>query len=134
MGMVPVRLALSRFAQGQDFSTVSPPMAICEVQPMRHLIPRDHADWLWIPSHVRDGLERYLVEGIPTGSFLQAVLENNFQDAVMRADALNELAFKGYVLFLQRHAHPQAWGSKEAVAKWIDGKGEQCLASSHQAT
>lgn len=39
-----------------------------------------------IPERFKASLGRYVNDGIPTGSFLQCVLENNLFGAVQRAD------------------------------------------------
>lgn len=70
-----------------------------------------------IPEHMRDGARRYLENGIKPGGFMTAVLENNFSEAVMRADTTNIGLLKNYQAFLR--AVPKAcWGSPEAVHQW----------------
>ncbi|MBB6228318.1 flagellar motor switch protein FliG [Polymorphobacter multimanifer] len=39
-----------------------------------------------IPERLRGGLVRYIVKGIPTGHFLQAVISNDLREACARAD------------------------------------------------
>jgi hypothetical protein len=74
-----------------------------------------------LPSHLRDGMRRYLEEGIPTGGFLRAVLENDLMGAVKRASpGTNLLALVDWLL---EHAPADAWGSVEAVSNWIQRPG-----------
>jgi len=43
-----------------------------------------------VPEHMKDGLDRYVRLGIHPGGFLQAVLRNDFAEAMVRADAQNK--------------------------------------------
>ena len=79
-------------------------------------------DYSKIPAHMRGGLERYVEHHIKPGSFLMAVLENNFVLALGRVDDINRehLMQWGDVLYNEL---PQAcWGSPEKVQSWLDNK------------
>ena len=41
----------------------------------------DTAHWALIPQHMRGGIERYVMNGVPPGSFLTAVLSNDLKEA-----------------------------------------------------
>ena len=47
-----------------------------------------------VPAHMVDGLVLYVEDGIPPGSFLLAVLENNLAGAAALADEINKLCLK----------------------------------------
>ena len=75
-----------------------------------------------LPEGMHDGLIRYLVYGLPPGSFLEAVLSNDLLEAVKRCDPVNEAHLADYVKFLYNHAPAQAWGTPERVWSWIESK------------
>lgn len=71
-----------------------------------------------IPSHMHGAIERYIVQGIPPGSFLTAVLSNDLKEAVARADHENQESLVNWVKFLYNHVPGAAWGSPEKVTAW----------------
>ena len=72
-----------------------------------------------VPEPLREGLIMYLVDHVPTGSFLQAVLSNDLHDACRRADEHNRYRLFDIVYFLHNHAPGMAWGSVENVTRWL---------------
>lgn len=78
-------------------------------------------DQYHIPHHCRPGLSLYFAKRRPTGSFLRAVLCNDFVGAVTRADTDNLPALRQYAYFLANEAPDAAWGSQENVDAWIAG-------------
>lgn len=80
------------------------------------------ADWSAIPHHMRGVIERYVMNGIPMGSFLTAIFANDFMEAAGRADSENILALAAYARFLYNSVPSQCKGSYEAVDQWI-GQG-----------
>lgn len=58
------------------------------------------------------------MSGKPTGSFLQAVLENDLKTAVMKADQANYLLLGAIVGYCCNEIPVVCWGSEDAVAKW----------------
>ena len=75
-----------------------------------------------IPDYMRGGLQRYFEQGIPPGDFLMAVLENNLQEAFLRADDTNKNIIGDYVRWLYWEAPGNSWGSPEKVQAWIEKK------------
>jgi hypothetical protein len=78
-----------------------------------------------VPANLHDGLIRYVEQRIPTGSFLRACLEDDWTDAVNRADP-----FTGhYVLciesFIRNVLPAECWGSPEKVHAWIEAGRRQ---------
>lgn len=73
-----------------------------------------------IPENLKDGIDRYVKDHIKTGSFLNAVLENDFAMAVGTADQTSMLNLKGIVVYVFNEIPSDCWGSKEKVAKWLN--------------
>lgn len=78
-----------------------------------------------VPSQLHDGLVNYLAYGIPTGSFLHAVLTNDLVGAVSRADERSAEGLVALVRFLYNMAPAVAWGSDENVALWIEARRKE---------
>lgn len=72
-----------------------------------------------LPEHCREGVRNYIERHQPVGHFLQAVIENNFRAAVLRADDTNSERLKDYAIFFYNHAPSQCHGSREAYKQWI---------------
>jgi hypothetical protein len=58
--------------------------------------------------------------GIPPGSFLEAVLTNNLRCAVERADEYNRDNLVNWVTLLYNHVPAACWGSPEKYQQWVD--------------
>ncbi len=72
-----------------------------------------------IPEYMKGGLLRYLLRGIPPGSFLTALLSNDLRRTFERADDHNQRAVLDYIKFLYNDAPGQVWGSPSKVNDWI---------------
>lgn len=57
-----------------------------------------------IPEHMRGGMLRWILYGIPPGHFLQAVISNDLFGAFSRADDVNAARVQEYCIFLQNYA------------------------------
>ena len=79
------------------------------------------ANWSLIPAHMHDALRAYVEQRRPPGHFLAAVLSNDLRAAVARADDVNALALRGYVVFLYNYVPMGCWGSPAAVRDWTKG-------------
>lgn len=75
-----------------------------------------------LPEHIRDGMRRYLENGIEPGGFLTACLENNFMEAVCLADDINRTKLVEIALFLWGEVSPMVWGSPEKVENYLAQK------------
>ena len=73
-----------------------------------------------IPDYMWTKLINYIVEGVPTGGFLHAILSNDLKRACNAADEANQLAIYDYVFFLHNNAPAACWGSPERVANWME--------------
>ncbi len=76
-----------------------------------------------IPSQMHGAVERYLMQGIPPGSFLTAVLENDLVGSFGRADGENLEAMKGWADFIYNYLPTGCHGSPEVVDDWITSGG-----------
>lgn len=64
------------------------------------------------------GLQLYVEHGIKPGMFLQAVLANDFANAVTLADFHNRELLYEWAIFILNELPPQCWGSWETVRNW----------------
>jgi hypothetical protein len=77
---------------------------------------------------IKKGLDLYASEGIPTGSFLRAVLENNLMLAVVRADPESLRQIREICLYVHNELEPGlCHGSRERVAAWLEMKAAKRL-------
>lgn len=78
-----------------------------------------------LKTSVIDGLRRYAEEGIPTGSFLRAVLENDLHTACEKADIDNASTLHRIVVYIHNELPAACWGGPKKVADWIAYKENQ---------
>ena len=71
-----------------------------------------------LPERFRHGLELWIDEGVPPGSFLRRVLENDLYGAVVAADMQSRRELSELVLWIAQNAPPGSWGSPRAVIAW----------------
>ena len=76
-----------------------------------------------VPLHMRESIIRYLLQGIPFGSFLSAVFADSLVEAAGAADGTNINILPAYAKFLYNYAPRGSWGSREKVSAWIDQGG-----------
>lgn len=74
-----------------------------------------------IPPLVLASLLRYMLDRVPPGDFLRAVLCNDLKNAVVRADAESLAALKPIVQFCYWELPGGVWGNREKVRAWLDG-------------
>ena len=90
--------------------------------------PESDTEYQKLPEQYREGMRRYIEEGIMPGSFLRAVLEDRLHDAVMRCDNISQL--KRIVMWVYTEVPSICWGSPERVRDWMrsrksSGRGER---------
>ena len=68
-------------------------------------------------------LRLYIEEGRPTSHFLMALLSNDLMATLGRADHPNRRAIEDYCLWLRSYAPAACYGSRDAVAEWIERGG-----------
>lgn len=78
-------------------------------------------DELRAPKELRGALRRYFEQGIETGGFLRAVLENNLHEAVARAASPEAIAALPHLAeWIYRHAPNARHGSPERVREFLE--------------
>lgn len=76
-------------------------------------------DW-YIPARMLAALDRYVNQGIRPGSFLTAILANDFTEACMRADDENLRNLPAYAAYLYNELPSACHGSYPKVDAWVD--------------
>lgn len=76
-----------------------------------------------IPDHMKESFREYLINGVPVGHFLTALLCGNLFETYARADEDNQKHVYDYVFFLYNYAPAGAFGDTERVEEWIKHKG-----------
>jgi hypothetical protein len=69
-----------------------------------------------------NSLRRYIERKIETGGFLRAVLENDLNAAVFRADNSNRKLIVQLVQYLEWYCPRDCHGSPEIVKAWLSNK------------
>jgi|WetSurMetagenome_2_1015567.scaffolds.fasta_scaffold01476_32 hypothetical protein len=78
-----------------------------------------------IPEYMFSGIDLYLEIGMLPGSFLTAVISNDFVGAVSTADGENIRNLPAYANFFYNYTPETCWGSKEKMEKWIEEKQKE---------
>ena len=78
---------------------------------------RDYAETSIHPI-IWERLVEYAQTGREVGGFLTSVLENNFKEAVARADRDNLLHIRAIMLFIANELPAQCQGSKDRMRWW----------------
>lgn len=73
-----------------------------------------------IPFRMFSGIINYVEHNIPPGDFLLAILKNDLKRACLHADDENIDLIPVYISFFYWNIPSIAWGSKEAVRKWVE--------------
>lgn len=80
----------------------------------------------YVPSHIREGLRRYVEDGIRPGSGLRSILEDRpLSEIVSRVDGDVEAHLGTIYRFLYNHMPAAAHGSSERVQAWMEHRGMQ---------
>ena len=87
-----------------------------------------------IPEHMRPGVMRYIMKGIPPGGFLTAVLENDLFEAMSRADSDNIEALRNWVLFIYNCVPSTCWGSQSTITEWMTRGGWEGLYNNDESS
>jgi hypothetical protein len=73
-----------------------------------------------IPPYMRDGLYMYVVNRVPPGNFLSALLSNDLNAAITRADDTNVNCLPNYMRWLYNYAPTTCYGSPEAFQTYLN--------------
>lgn len=85
---------------------------------------KEDARWDLIPSHMHEGIRNYVMDGVPTGGFLTALLRNApFSEVVAKADSENQRALLGWAQFIYNEIPALAHGDWARVNGWIKSGG-----------
>lgn len=72
-----------------------------------------------LPEHLRDGVREYVLRGRGVGSFLTAVIKNQFFDAVVHADDTIDKEHLVVIAKVFYNDTPRlCWGSPEQMRTW----------------
>lgn len=71
-----------------------------------------------VPEPLHEGLLMFCLEGVPTGSFLEAVIDNDLAEACGRADENNRYRLFDIVAFLHNYAPTGSWHYEGAMSRW----------------
>lgn len=80
-------------------------------------------DYSNIPVHMVSGIKNYIEAGHPVGGFLYAVITNDLTEAFARADDINVLYMREWVMFLYNQMPFGSWRTKENYETWIKHHG-----------
>ena len=73
-----------------------------------------------IPQYTQEALSNYVLNKLPPGGFLTAVLANDLMGAVARCDAWNHAYMKDICNFVYNRMPSNAWGSYYHVQKYLE--------------
>jgi hypothetical protein len=80
-----------------------------------------------VPEGVQVSLWNYLAYGLEPGSFVRAVLENNFLMAATRADHVSEQCLKSLAIWVINKMPYGSHGNAEAMQSWMAKTDEERL-------
>ena len=86
------------------------------------MVNGEPVDYSGLPGHMQDAMQRYIENGIEPGSFLSAVLCNDFMGAVGRADYINRKCLPDYATWLYNNAPPASFGSRDKFIAWMTAR------------
>ncbi len=78
-----------------------------------------------LSDDLRDSIDRYVEQGVQTGGFLQACIENNLCEAIGRADESSLAMLPAIVGYLYNEVDQRCWGRPGVFAEWINLKREE---------
>lgn len=75
-----------------------------------------------VPTHTQKSFEDYIIHGYPPGSFIYAVLRNDFVMAASKADHVNAECLQDIARWLINVPPLACWRTKENIDNWIADK------------
>ncbi len=79
-----------------------------------------------IPRDIHASLERYVNDRVPPGGFLYAVLCNDLEQTLARADEDNLAALKNIVTYVVMHLPRTCRGNSVAIRRWLAREEVRC--------
>ena len=80
-----------------------------------------------------EGMRNYMEHGIPAGSFMMALLENDFCKICQYADDANRVALFQWARWLWNEAPMASYGSPAKVEKWMAARRAERNAAAKDA-
>ena len=75
-----------------------------------------------LPDDVKESIDHYVQDGVPTGDFLRAVLANDLMESFGRADVNNRDALFDICSYIYNFTPMACRGSYQKVDAWIERK------------
>ncbi len=82
----------------------------------------DFGDYSVIPENMIESITAYVEEGQPLGHFLYALMTNDLNGAMARADTYTKLILPTYVMYVHWQIPGECHGSAEKVKAWMQEK------------
>ena len=76
----------------------------------------------YIRPDMLEGIQIYIEHGLDPGSFLTAVICNDLNEAVGRADDENLHNLPAFVAYFYNECPAPCWGSRGKMVAWIKGR------------
>ena len=104
-------------------------------------MPILNLDYSYVPTdYCVEGLRNYFEKHVKPGSFLTALLENDFQKMVQHADPINSTRLLDWAKWIHNEAPMNTTGSKAIVDAWLvmrtygtDSKDDGRLTTIHES-
>ncbi len=75
-------------------------------------------DYDLVPPHLRGGMREYIQRGHVPGDFLQALIANDLNDALIRGDEISLAVLRVLTAWLYNDAPGGSWGSRGILNAW----------------
>lgn len=75
-----------------------------------------------LPEDLEETLRAYVETGLPTGGFLEAVINNDLKEACGRADERNIWIIPVISAWLYNNSPSLCWGRANSFERWIERK------------
>lgn len=85
----------------------------------------DHSNYSEVPDYTLQGLDRWAKEGQPPGAFLEAVISNDLEGAIAKADGNNRKVLKLIVRYLWSELPSECYGSEDVLENWEGLKDQE---------
>jgi len=89
------------------------------IEEIEQMIELSEGSQLGIPIEVKATIDRYVKDKIPPGSFVRAVLANDFLEAVGRADVHNQRHLVSIAAYIYNNIPSNCHGSYKIVNAWL---------------
>jgi len=84
---------------------------------------KERCEYYNLPNHMHGAIVRYIMDGIPPGHFLTAVIDNDLREAFSRADDKNKPMIEAFLQYFYMEAPAQCHGSERDMERWIERGG-----------